>query len=88
MKYIAKIFLAPIGELYLGEFDDMGTADRACEKVGKVLRHYTKTDFRPVIYEKTPYWKDEGIYVTCSECGGNSYIKTKFCPHCGVKMYE
>lgn len=88
MKYIAKIFLAPIGELYLGEFDNMGSADNACEEVGKVLRKYTKTDFRPVIYERTPYWKSEDIHYVCSECGKLNFTKTKFCPHCGVKMYE
>ena len=85
-KYIAKIYLYPIGELNLGEFDNMGLAEIACEEVGKVLRKYAKNDFRYAIIDKSHYWKDQVFYYECSDCGGESETKTNYCPHCGAKM--
>ena len=37
----------------------------------------------------TAFWRDAvGLYgsPTCSECGGSSAVKTRFCPHCGARM--
>lgn len=33
-------------------------------------------------------WTPEGFKYTCDSCGGGNDVPTKYCPHCGLRMYE
>ena len=90
MGYKAEVCFMK-GSFNCGEYETLWEAKNVGEKVATFLTQHVKNDsFRPIII--CPSWretdKDSRYAYKCSECNGESYSKTNYCPHCGVKMHD
>ena len=79
----------------LKEYIDCGHLRNPCEvcfselDVVNLIDKQPTIDAEPVRHGKWIYHVDsESIGETwiCSECNGEEFCRTKFCPHCGARM--
>lgn len=92
MKYKACVYIDPKGKIDVGTFDNSDEAMIKANKLSHYIIHNSNSMTSPAVEEIKEnimdwlYIEDDLRRFKCSNCWNVSFGKTRYCPHCGVKM--